>query len=167
MNNILYLDFDGVLHHHFVLAGPGVNGDPYLPQELVDEGFSLFQYAHYLKVPDNIDIVLSTSWANNRGSSTNWAKKWLPPHLADKVVGRTKDVYKGSANFNRLPRGLQVLSHAKQFGVTNYLAIDDNDNGFDRFGDKYIKTDDTYGIIPVVEQINEKLTLMSLHAQSD
>ena len=159
MDKILYLDFDGVLHHHFVLAGEG--GAPYYPPEISELGYTLFQYADKLIIPAGISIVLSTSWANNRDSSTNYAKSFLPHHLAKLVVGRTKDIYKGARLFNSLARGAQVRAHISQFRPNKYLALDDDADGFEYFDNKYIQTDSNDGIMPHLDKINDRLAMLA------
>lgn len=159
MDKILYLDFDGVLHHHFVLAK--IDGTPYYPPEIAELGYALFQYANELLIPEGISIILSTSWSNNRGASTDYAKAFLPEHLASKVIGRTKDIYKGSRWFNSLERGSQIRAHASQFEVTKFLALDDNIEGFEYFGDKYIQTDEVEGIMPHLDKINDRLAQLA------
>ncbi len=154
---VLYLDFDGVLHHSAVFADPSKPFEPYLDPCVSMLGHKLFQHADLLAklVPDDVVIVLSTSWANLPKHSTNWAKAWLPPALQDKVVGRTLDVWTGPRKFRAMPRGHQVLRHAAQFKPYRWFALDDDSSGFDAIPHNYVKTDWKLGIVPVVDRIKE------------
>lgn len=150
---VLYLDFDGVLHHSYVLAGKGKPAEPILDMP----GFRLFQYEQDLVkiLPDDVLIVLSTSWANLPFHSTNWAKNWLCPELQERVVGRTGDVWTGPKKFRALDRGHQVLLHARQFKPEHWIALDDDARGFHTCMFNFIQTDWRLGILPVLDRIEE------------
>lgn len=150
---VLYLDYDGVLHHSAVMAGPGSPAQPILDEA----GYSLFQYLPALEklMPDDVVIVLSTSWANLPKHSTNWAKAWLSPAMQNKVVGRTGDVWVGLRTFRQMPRGHQVMLHANQFTPLRWIALDDDSNGFDAIPHHYIKTHWRDGVLPVLDRLQE------------
>lgn len=153
---VLYLDFDGVLHHSAVFCGPRNPFKPFIDTGLVDH-HRLFQHAPLLErmIPDDVVIVLSTSWANLPKHSTKWAASWLPEGLRSKVVGRTCDVWTGLRKFRQMPRGHQVLKHATQFQPTRWIALDDDNNGFDACPSHYIQTHWRDGILPVLDRIQE------------
>ena len=64
--DILYLDFDGTLHHHDVWYNERIGMYPRAP-----DGFTLFQHMSLLDelmAPyPHVQIVLSTSWAHRLG----------------------------------------------------------------------------------------------------
>lgn len=151
---ILYLDFDGVLHHNWVMSGKGRPAEPVLNVP----GFKLFQYEYVLADllrPTDVLIVLSTSWANLPFHSTNWAKKWLCSELQERVVGRTGDVWVGMQKFRSMPRGHQVLLHASQFRPDRWIALDDDSRGFDSCPFNFIQTDWRLGLLPEQDRIKE------------
>lgn len=155
-NKVLYLDFDGVLHHSFVMCGKGNPAQPVLDEP----GYSLFQYQSVLADmlrPTDVVIVLSTSWANLPNHSTAWAKKWLCPDLQDRVVGRTADVWSGLRAFRALPRGHQVFKHAQQFKPARWIALDDDSSGFDAIPNHFIHTHWRDGLLPVQDRLQEVL----------
>ena len=89
---VLYLDYDGVLHHENVLWHPKIGAYLSAP-----EGFVLFQHAELLErvlepYPD-ICIVLSTSWMRSYG--------------CDKVAGDWRDFSQsyGQTDFRRCAAG--------------------------------------------------------------
>src|ERR1700739_685965 len=80
---LLYLDFDGVLHHEavYVSSKQGI----YI-REL---GFKLFEWAHFLvsalEPHPTVRIVLSTSWCRQPGFSRACTR--FPPELQHRVIG--------------------------------------------------------------------------------
>ena len=83
---LLYLDYDGVLHHEDVRWHPRRGVYLNAPPE-----FRLFQHAELLETllaphPD-VSIVLSTSWVRVLGYSRS--VKRLPPGLRERVIGAT------------------------------------------------------------------------------
>lgn len=153
---VLYLDFDGVLHHAAVMCGKGSPPEPVLDEP----GYTLFQYESVLADmlrPTDVLIVLSTSWANQVKHSTAWAKKWLCTELQERVVGRTADVYAGLRAFRQMARGHQVFTHAMQFKPARWIALDDDSNGFDAIPSNFIRTDQRLGLLPVRDRLQEVL----------
>jgi hypothetical protein len=119
---VLYLDFDGVLHHENVLWYP--RRGPHLK---APEGFTLFQHAELLEqllepYPD-VKIVLSTNWVVRYGC-TKAAKK-LPPALRERVVGATFHSKMREEDFVEAPRGMQVWGDVVQRKPQAWLALDD------------------------------------------
>lgn len=151
---VLYLDFDGVLHHYWVQAGRGRPAEPILDEY----GYTLFEYEPVLVElikPTDVLIVLSTSWANLQYHSTAWAKKWLHQELQDRIVGRTADVWMAPRKFRALPRGHQVMLHANQFKPDRWFALDDDIRGFEACPHNFVRTNPVSGLIPVKHRIKE------------
>lgn len=153
---VLYLDYDGVLHHENVLwhhkrgayAGP--------------PGFVLFEHAHILQellrpYPDVV-IVLSTSWVRSYGCYGT--AKRLPLGLRERVIGATFHSGMNEDNFNRKLRGEQVLSDVVRRNPTAWFALDDTDAGWpDAHRGNVFITDEQLGVSApgATEQIREAL----------
>lgn len=129
---ILFLDFDGVLHHSdvFLSKKPGHMAE--LPDNLIAKGYRLFQHAGILDAalepyPD-LKIVLSTSWAHKWGWERASTK--LPDGLMCRVIGQTN--YKYGDWMDGRCRGQQVQDHAKSMGLkfSEWVAIDDDVAGW-------------------------------------
>ena len=122
---VLYLDFDGVLHHENVLWHPKVG--PYLSAE---EQYKLFMHADLLKEllepHRNVQIVLSTSWAVRYGCAK--AAKNLHPSLRARVIGVTYHKRMDQRDFFNQSRGEQVWSEVCRRQPKAWLAIDDDFN---------------------------------------
>ena len=102
---VVYLDFDGVLHHHNVLWS--AKRGPHLDASAQDV---LFQHAELLlgllrPYPD-IRIVLSTSWVLKYGCYG--AARRLPAELQDRVIGATFHTKMDRTTFEDAFRGMQV-----------------------------------------------------------
>jgi hypothetical protein len=86
---ILYLDFDGVLHHEAVFFSPSKG--LYIKAEQASVGHVLFQHAplliEMLDPHPDIKIVLSTSWVRQYGCYR--VAKRLPQALRERVIGAT------------------------------------------------------------------------------
>lgn len=120
---VLYLDFDGVLHHHNVLWSP--RRGPYLEASAQDV---LFQHAELLlglihPYPD-ISIVLSTSWVLKYGC--HGAAKRLPAELQARVVGATFHSKMDRSSFEDAYRGMQVWADVYRRNPRDWLALDDD-----------------------------------------
>ncbi len=120
---ILYLDYDGVLHHEDVWRHPrrglyfGAKG----------KGHTLFENAALLErllepYPD-VFIVLSTSWVPSLRYSYAAAK--LTPGLKKRVIGATFHTRMNRNVFNRLTRAHQVLDDVDRRQPGAWVAIDD------------------------------------------
>jgi hypothetical protein len=142
---ILYLDFDGVLHHDSVYWSRGVGihirGAP---------GRVLFEWAYVLEdllapFPD-VKIVLSTSWVRVR--DFDFAKSKLPPALQAKVVGATfhrRETKKWE--FDNMARGAQIYADVQRRQPAYWLAIDNDDEFWpDHCREHLIKTKDDLGL---------------------
>lgn len=123
---ILYLDFDGVLHHENVLWHPrrGVYAGP--------PGFVLFEHTALLEELLSpyplLKIVLSTSWVRALGFSRS--VKRLPPGLRKRVVGATHHSEMYERVFAEKARGRQVLEDVLRRRPFDWLALDDTDEGW-------------------------------------
>ncbi|WP_246860605.1 HAD domain-containing protein [Noviherbaspirillum sp. UKPF54] len=123
---MLYLDFDGVLHHSEVYWTPKrgifIKDAP---------GRSLFEWMPVLEQllephPD-VKIVLSTSWCVVR--SFNFAKKQLSTGLRERVIGATYHRrHMPLDSFDMLGRGGQVIVDTKRRGLAReeWVALDDD-----------------------------------------
>ncbi|MDR3369072.1 HAD domain-containing protein [Rhodoferax sp.] len=159
--NILYLDFDGVLHHENCLYHP--RRGAYLE---APERYTLFQHAELLVqllAPyPALQIVLSTSWVLRYGCSAT--AKRLPPGLRDRVVGATfHSRHMHADDFRVLPRGVQVAEDALRRQPRAWIALDDDDEGWlKEHRHRLIKTHQYEGLnMPgVIQKLNAKLAEM-------
>ena len=106
-----------------------------------------------------VQIVLSTSWA--RELSFNRARGWLPAELRGRVIGSTwhsamsfkREGFRSLATWwDEAPRYQQIKRYAGRAGLTDWVAIDDQPEGWvadDR--DKLVHTHSATGLSdPVV-----------------
>lgn len=140
---VLYLDYDGVLHHENVLWHPrrGAYAGP--------PGFTLFEHAtlldELLAAHPEVGIVLSTSWTRIYGCYG--AAKRLPPGLRDRVLGATFHSQMNEQAFVARPRGRQVLDDVARRRPRSWLALDDTDEGWPpEVRDRVVITDERLGI---------------------
>ena len=120
---VLYLDFDGVLHHENVLWSK--SRGPYLE---APQPHKLFEHALLLEkliepFPD-VAIVLSTSWVVRYGCYG--AARRLPASLRKRVIGATFHSQMNRADFDDAYRGMQVWSDVYRRQPSNWMAIDDD-----------------------------------------
>ncbi len=125
---VLYVDFDGVLHHENCLYHP--RRGAYLE---APERYSLFQHAirleQMLAPYPAVKIVLSTSWVLRYGCSAT--AKRLPQALQIRVIGATfHSRYHRDGEFVYLPRGQQVTNDVLRRCPRQWLALDDNGEGW-------------------------------------
>lgn len=133
--HVLYLDFDGVLHHDDVYRHPtlGIHIDPQRAP-----GRRLFEWADVLvealtPYPD-VSIVLSTSWVRALGFTK--AKGCLPTRLVDRVIGATfhSRIHRAEDGFGpgsiRLTRGAEVMRDVSRRRPSQWLALDDSPEGW-------------------------------------
>ena len=159
---ILYLDFDGVLHHEAVYWSP--RRGPYMGKQLTSEHY-LFQHAPLLvdllaPHPD-IKIVLSTSWVRSYGCYG--AAKRLPASIRDRVIGATFHSRMNETAFVTSPRGMQVWGDVEKRHPKAWLALDDDYLHWPKWClDNYVRTDEVLGIsAPAVQSlIVEKLRIL-------
>lgn len=121
--HVLYLDFDGVLHHEDVWRHPH-RGLYFGPKGV---GHTLFENAllleHLLAPYTNVLIVLSTSWAPSLRYSCAVSK--LPPGLKARVVGATFHTRMNRNLFDSLTRAHQVLDDVDRRQPGAWVAVDD------------------------------------------
>ena len=158
---VLYLDYDGVLHHENVLRHPRRGIYLAAPPE-----FTLFQHAALLEqllVPHpDINIVLSTSWV--RALRFSHALKRLTPGLRQRVIGATYHSHMHEAAFAMLPRGVQILDDAERRGPADWLALDDDGDGWpEEHRHRLVLTDARLGLgAPNMSaELARKLSLMT------
>lgn len=135
---MLYLDYDGVLHHENVLWHPRrvvYAGPP---------GFVLFEHAALLDelmAPyPQMSIVLSTSWVRTYGCYG--AAQRLPEGLGRRVIGATFHNQMNEQLLLMKPRGKQMIEDVARRRPIGWLALDDTDEGWpDHPSDRVIVTD--------------------------
>lgn len=161
---LLYLDFDGVLHHHDVwwheLVGPYMRA----PEE-----YKLFQHLplleRMLEPYPHVRIVLSTSWVHRYGCAK--AAKQLGPRLRQRVVGATFHSRMSQDLFTALPRGTQVWDDVQRRKPKNWIALDDDPEGWPtESAGKFIQTDAKDGISTVEVLRSLEAALARMHSQS-
>jgi hypothetical protein len=158
---VLYLDFDGVLHHENVLRHPRRGIYLGAPPE-----FTLFQHAELLEsllgpYPD-LKVVLSTSWVRALGFSRT--VKRLRPGLRQRVIGATYHSRMNEHLFTLLPRGAQVLDDVERRRPAGWIALDDDGVGWpEEHRHQLVLTDERLGLSgPGVAQRLEEL-LVQMH----
>lgn len=158
-NQLLYLDFDGVLHHENVVIHPkkGIHIAP------VESNLKLFEWAPILEkllapYPD-VRIVLSTSWVQERGFS--FAVRQLGKTLGGRVIGATYHRrHMRREEFVLIPRGAQVAGDVCRRLPRAWFALDDDDVGWPQWcRDNLIHTDGEVGLSdPAIQvAVREKL----------
>lgn len=161
---VVYLDFDGVLHHENCLwnrkTGPYLKAPP---------GYDLFQHAPLLEQLldpyPQVKIVLSTSWVRSYGCTG--AAKRLPEALRAKVIGATFHSRMNENEFISAPRGMQVWGDTLKRLPADWIALDDDYLHWPKWClDKYVKTHEHEGISypAVLAELQEKLALMCANA---
>ena len=141
---VLYLDFDGVLHHEDVRRHPRRGIYLNAPPE-----YRLFQHAPLLEAllqphPD-VRIVLSSSWVRALGYSR--AVKRLPRGLQARVIGATYHSSMHEMAFAMLPRGVQVLDDVERRAPKEWLALDDDASGWPKEHEhRVVLTDERLGL---------------------
>jgi hypothetical protein len=161
---ILYLDFDGVLHHENVVWGHKRG-----PQLKAPLQYSLFQHVPLLEdllgpYPE-VRIVLSTSWARVYGCDK--ASTRLPGTLRARVIGATFHSKMFEQGFIAAPRGMQVWSDVLRRKPKDWLALDDDWLHWPKWClDKYVRTHEHEGISEPTVRAEIELKLVAMHAGS-
>ena len=158
---VLYLDYDGVLHHENVRWHPRIGAYLSAP-----DGYVLFQHAELLErlltpYPD-VQIVLSTSWVRRYGCTK--AAKNLRPALRSRVIGATFHSRMDEQQFAEAPRGMQVWSDVLRRKPRDWLALDDDWLHWPKWClDKYVRTHEHEGISEpaVLQELKAKLEVLS------
>jgi hypothetical protein len=125
---VLYLDFDGVLHHENCLWHP--ERGAYL---CAPSGYSLFQHSslleQILEPYPQVQIVLSTSWVVRYGCDAT--TKRLPLSLQARVIGATfHSRHMRDDEFRDMHRGQQVHEDVLRRRPRDWLALDDDAEGW-------------------------------------
>ena len=159
--NILYLDYNGVLHDSLVmrnrkrglyLAKPDKTFFEWMP--ILDE---------LLAPVDDLKIVLSTSWV--RAVDFDTAKYELTSALRDRVIGSTFH-HPGllQSVFDTMPRGQQIVEDALRRQPTNWFAIDDDAFGWPTaYRDRLIETRGAFGLSDPDVQDAIRAMLATMH----
>lgn len=126
----LFLDFDGTLHAGHALIDAQ-------NQICLDAGRPLFEFAPLLvemRAPyPAVEIVLTTSWL--RALPLDEVVAYLPPELADRVVGTTTDIRPRLGELKSgTDRTAAIASYAYGKRLRNWLAVDDSVHGVYKFG---------------------------------
>ena len=157
---LLYLDFDGVLHHENVLRHPRRGIYLEAPPE-----FRLFQHVKLLEAllapHPAVRIVLSTSWVRALGYSRSL--KRLTPGLRERVIGATFHSRMNEHLFTLLPRGVQVLDDVARRQPAGWIALDDDGVGWpEEHRHRLVLTDDRLGLTGpgVSDELSRKLTAL-------
>lgn len=130
---VLYLDFDGVLHHEDVCVDRKLG--LYFGKVAQSHGkehrhsHQLFEHAPLLEslldpYPD-VRIVFSTSWVGWRGYEH--ARARLPASMAQRCIGATFRKRMVRDQFFDTPRGMQIWLDVTRRNPATWLAIDDTD----------------------------------------
>lgn len=163
---VLYLDFDGVLHHENCLWHPKLG--PYLG---APPRYSLFQHAELLvqllEPYPQVKIVLSTTWIRRYGVATS--TKRLPEALQKRVIGGTfHSRYMRDDEFQYLLRGEQVTADVQRRQPRDWLALDDDAEGWPASqSHRFIQTHMYEGISDpaVLERLKAALQLLAKQEQ--
>ncbi|NKJ47628.1 hypothetical protein CIC12_12920 [Burkholderia sp. SG-MS1] len=145
---VLFLDFDGVLHRlSAIRTRRGITAN--------SPSIQLFEFAPILAdVLDpygNVQIVLSTSWVPILGYQR--ARDALPTGLRARVVGATyHSQYADAGTWALRPRGEQILRYVWTNRLTNWLAIDDDINGLGQHLSHVVRCDERFGLGEVETQ---------------
>lgn len=156
---ILYLDFDGVLHHENVVVHPRQGIYIAVP----DAKRRLFEWApileQLLKPHPDVGIVLSTSWVRVRGF--RFARSQLSPVLQERVVGATYHRrHMRQEDFLLMPRGVQIVNDVFRRRPKAWFALDDDYIGWPMpYREKLIRTNGEVGLSDPAIQVAIAATL--------
>lgn len=132
---MLYLDFDGVLHHDAVYR---IRGHGILIDQQQAPGRSLFEWSGHLEellAPyPQICIVLSTSWVKTLRYSRT--VRQLSEGLQTRVIGATSHsifsrsyAYLGGYSATQ-SRGVEIVADVNRRKPDAWVAVDDDDEGW-------------------------------------
>jgi len=155
---VLYLDFDGVLHHEDVWWHPRRGAYINTP------GYRVFEHMHLLEEAlepfPHVLIVLSTSWVRVRRFSG--ALKRLSPSLRARVIGATFHTNMKRTAFEALPRGVQILNDVARRQPCHWVALDDDSESWPvEHAKRLILCDGALGVSApgVLDALRERLAL--------
>ena len=159
--SVLYLDYDGALHHENCWMDP--KRGPYLQ---APERYVLFQHVdlllELLAPYPSVRIVLSTSWVRRFGIAGT--TKWLPASLRERVIGATYLSRRAREGSAPVTRGEQVTQDVLRRRPANWFAIDDDQIGWPEWARPRVVFSDPYeGISPpeVQDAIRRQLSAMA------
>jgi hypothetical protein len=139
---VLFLDFDGVVHRlGAIRTRRGITS--------AAPSIKLFEFApilvECLEPYTRVEIVLSTSWVRVLGYQR--AKKALPTTLVKRVVGATyHSKYSDAWAWPSIGRGIQILRYVQVHRLSQWLAIDDEIDGFDEYLSHVVCCDEKLGL---------------------
>lgn len=142
---ILYLDYDGVLHPEDVRVHSRRGIFVHSPA-----GHTLFEHAALLEALlapfPQVQIVLSTTWVRVRGFTH--ARDRLPPALRRRVIGATfHSQHMREWEFVAKPRGQQILEDVARRRPSRWLAIDDDHADWPRaYASHLVRSHDVLGL---------------------
>lgn len=157
---MLYLDFDGVLHHEDVWWKPqrGPCFGPKAPPTA-----RLFEHVALLDAVlapyPALRIVLSTSWAVRY--SFRKARGKLPAALRRRVIGSTFHSAMDRQAFERASRGMQIVADVGRRMPGRWLALDDDAADWPAASrDRLVASDDALGLASaqVLGRLRDSLT---------
>lgn len=145
-SQLLYLDFDGVLHPAEVYWHPrrGVYLHPSVQGHRLFENVPLLLEA--LAGFPKVQVVLSTSWVPSRGFGKTL--KRLPLELRARVIGSTfHSEHMLHERWASIGRGYQVLADVERRRPARWVAVDDDVVDWpDEYVGRLVKTDPVLGL---------------------
>jgi hypothetical protein len=139
---VLFLDFDGVMHRYgAVRTRRGIMS--------TSQSIELFEFSDILieclEPYASLEIVLSTSWVRALGYQR--AKNALPSALRERVAGATyHSKYYDARAWPTFGRGIQILRYVRTHRLTRWLAIDDEIDGLDEYLSHVVRCDESFGL---------------------
>ena len=162
--NICYLDYDAVLHDGNVLRNR-TSG-----MTIKTPGRTFFEWMPILDdllapYPD-LKIVLSTTWVRELGFRE--AKDELSAALNARVIGATflhPKILK--ADFDTMPRGMQIWGDVERRKPTHWFALDDDAFGWPAWCKEHlIQTSDRLGLSDPALQERVRRRLSEIYSRS-
>jgi HAD domain in Swiss Army Knife RNA repair proteins len=155
---VLFVDYDGSLHRFgaYRTRGGIVSSSPATVE--------LFEFApllaELLEPYPQVEIVLSTSWVRVLGFRR--AKAALPlESLRQRVAGATfHSKFHDAWAWPTIGRGIQILRYVHVHSLVRWLAIDDEDDGFDEHIEHLVKCDErlALGDYNTLQTLRHRLT---------
>ncbi len=142
--NILYLDYNGVLHDSQVMRNRKRGLYLAKPDKTFFEWMPILDAL--IEPVNDLKIVLSTSWV--RAVDFDTAKYELSPALRDRVIGSTFH-HPGLSQsvFDTTPRGQQIVEDVLRRQPAKWFAIDDDVFGWPpAYRDHLIQTRGAFGL---------------------
>jgi hypothetical protein len=154
---LCYLDYEAVLHDGNVVRSRTAGMTIKTPGRVFFEWMPILE--ELLAPYPDLKIVLSTTWVRQLGF--NEAKYELAPSLQGRVIGSTF-LHPGivKAEFDVLPRGMQILGDVQRRKPSHWFALDDDADGWPaKYKDHLIRTSDKLGLSDpaVQEQVRRRL----------